>query len=112
MSGPLEFFVTDDPDRTWAEIEPHVKYRWESYNRYMFEGTSKEAQRSAYYDVDAIRGFFLLGPPEEVAEGIRKRTDGLPVTDLFGWCDFPGLPDAAVDRHIELTFTQLATLLA
>jgi alkanesulfonate monooxygenase SsuD/methylene tetrahydromethanopterin reductase-like flavin-dependent oxidoreductase (luciferase family) len=112
MSGPLDFFLTDDPDRTWAEIEPHVRYRQESYNRYMFEGTSQEGRGLAYFDLDAMRSHFLLGTPEEVAAGIRKRTDGLPVTDLFGWCDFPGLPDPAVDRHIELTFTRLAPLLA
>jgi alkanesulfonate monooxygenase SsuD/methylene tetrahydromethanopterin reductase-like flavin-dependent oxidoreductase (luciferase family) len=111
MAGALEFFLTDDPDRAWAQIEPHVRYRWESYNRYMFEGTSNQAA-SPYFDLDAIRRHFLLGSPEDVADGIRKRTDGLPVTDLFGWCDFPGLADAAVDRHIELTFTRLAPLLA
>src|SRR6202035_1957007 len=43
MAGLLEFFISDDPEKTWAEIKDHVIYRWNSYNRYMFEGTSREA---------------------------------------------------------------------
>ena len=112
MSGALEFFLTDDPERAWAEIESHVMYRWESYNRYMFEGTRYETQHPAHFDPAAIRAKFLLGTPEVVAEGIRQRSAGLPVTDLFCWSDFPGLSDATVDRQLELTFTQLAPLLA
>ncbi|HUZ09270.1 MAG TPA: hypothetical protein VMU76_03795 [Acidimicrobiales bacterium] len=53
----------------------------------------------------------MAGTPEEVATVIAERTAGLPVTDLYCWSDYPGMPDALVDRHIELTFTRLAPLL-
>jgi alkanesulfonate monooxygenase SsuD/methylene tetrahydromethanopterin reductase-like flavin-dependent oxidoreductase (luciferase family) len=47
MAGQIEFFVTDDPERTWAQLEEHVAYRWASYNRYMFEAhAGKPTRRS------------------------------------------------------------------
>jgi alkanesulfonate monooxygenase SsuD/methylene tetrahydromethanopterin reductase-like flavin-dependent oxidoreductase (luciferase family) len=108
MAGQVEFFLSDDPERAWAEIGEHVVYRWNSYNRYMFEGTKRAADLPRYFDVDAVRDQFLLGTPEEVASVIRERTAGLPVTDIFSWSDYPGISDELIDRHLELTFTELA----
>jgi alkanesulfonate monooxygenase SsuD/methylene tetrahydromethanopterin reductase-like flavin-dependent oxidoreductase (luciferase family) len=111
VSAQLEFFVTDDPDRTWALIKDHVAYRWNSYNRYMFEGTRREAEPPQFFDTDAVSSRFLLGTPEHIAEVVRERTAGLPVTDLYTWSDYPGMPDDMIDRHLELTFTEVAPLL-
>jgi len=111
MSGPIEFFVADDPEKAWAEIREHVEFRWNSYNRYMFEGTSREASPPVVGDEGAIGGQFEIGTPEQIAAFIREATAGLPVTDMYGWSDYPGMPDELVDRHIELTFTRVAPLL-
>jgi len=112
MAGGVEIFLTDDPERTWAAIEPFVTYRWESYNRYMFEGTRRELEVPQHFDTGALRSRFLLGTPEQVATAIRQRTAGLPVTDIYTWADYSGLPDEAIDRHIRLLVTELAPLLA
>ena len=111
LAGQVEFFVSDDPEKAWAEIGEHVLYRWNSYNRYMFEGTSREADPPQYFDTDAVGDRFVIGTPEQVVAAIRARTDGLPVTDLYGWSDYPGISDELVDRHLELTFTKVAPLL-
>lgn len=108
MSGQIEFFVSDDPERTWARIGEHVIYRWNSYNRYMFEGTRREADPPQYFDTGDIAGRFLIGTPDEVVAEIRRRTDGLPVTDMYCWSDYPGMPDELIDRHLELMFTEVA----
>ena len=112
MAGSVEFFLADDPERAWAQIKPHVAYRWESYNRYMFEGTRREHDPPQHFDVDNLRKTFLIGTPAAVAEQLRRRIAGLPVTDLFFWADYPGLPDEVVDRHIQLAVTELAPLLS
>jgi alkanesulfonate monooxygenase SsuD/methylene tetrahydromethanopterin reductase-like flavin-dependent oxidoreductase (luciferase family) len=111
MSAQFEFFVTDDPDRTWAEIGEHVIYRWNSYNRYMFEGTRREADPPQHFNPDDVRKRFIMGTPEHIAGVIRERTEGLPVTDVYCWSDYPGLPDELTDRHLELTFSKVAPLL-
>ena len=111
LAGQFEFFVSDDPERTWAEIEDHVLYRWNSYNRYMFEGTRREAEAPQHFDPATISERFLVGTPEQIAAAIRKRIGDLPVTDVYGWSDYPGISDELVDRHLELTFSKLAPLL-
>ena len=112
MAGVVELFLTDDPERTWAEIAPFVAYRWRSYNRYMFEGTRREQDATQYFDTAALKSRFLLGTPDQVAQTIRERAAGLPVTDVYTWSDYSGLSDAAIDRHIHLLVTELAPRLA
>jgi alkanesulfonate monooxygenase SsuD/methylene tetrahydromethanopterin reductase-like flavin-dependent oxidoreductase (luciferase family) len=111
MAGQVEFFVTDDPERTWAQLAEHVAYRWHSYNRYMFEGTRREADPPQFFDTDAMAKRFVLGTAEQVAATIKERTQGLPVTDVYTWSDYPGIPDELIDRHLELTFREVAPLL-
>ncbi len=112
LAGSIDFVVTDDPEKTWAEIEEHVAYRWHSYNRYMFEGTRRETDASQHFDPKSMSETFVLGTAEYVASEIRQRVGSLPVTDVYSWSDYPGISDETIDRHIELTFTQLAPLLA
>lgn len=111
LTASIEFFVTDDPEKTWAEIGEHVSYRWNSYNRYMYEGTRLEGKGPEYFDYESASKRFVLGTPEQIAAEIRSRTEGLPVTDVYGWSDFPGIPDELIDRHLELTFREVAPLL-
>jgi alkanesulfonate monooxygenase SsuD/methylene tetrahydromethanopterin reductase-like flavin-dependent oxidoreductase (luciferase family) len=110
LSAQIEFFVTDDPERTWAEIGEHVIYRWNSYNRYMFEGTRREADPPQHFDPDAISRRFVMGTPEQVADAIRERIGDLPVSDVYCWSDYPGISDELIDRHMELTFSKVAPL--
>ncbi|MBV9509051.1 MAG: LLM class flavin-dependent oxidoreductase, partial [Caulobacteraceae bacterium] len=112
MGGQLEVFLTDDPEKAWAEIEPFVFYRWQSYNRYMFEGTSREHEGAEHFPNEQIRSSFLIGTPDQVAAQIRSRTEGLPVSDVYVWGDYPGLSEAAIDRHIQLLVTELGPRLA
>jgi alkanesulfonate monooxygenase SsuD/methylene tetrahydromethanopterin reductase-like flavin-dependent oxidoreductase (luciferase family) len=112
MGGHLQYFLADDPDKAWELVKPHLAYRWRTYNRYMYEGTRLESTAADYYDLDDLRTQILIGRPEEVAAAISERLAGLPVTDLMFWADFPGLADDLVDRHIELSLTRLAPLLA
>jgi alkanesulfonate monooxygenase SsuD/methylene tetrahydromethanopterin reductase-like flavin-dependent oxidoreductase (luciferase family) len=111
MAGQFEFFVSDDPERTWAELKDHVTYRWNSYNRYMFEGTRRETEGPTHFDPDTMSERFLIGTPEKIATAIRERIGDLPVTDVYTWSDYPGIADEQIDRHLELTFSRLAPLL-
>jgi hypothetical protein len=42
---------------------------------------------------------------EEIAAAVRERTQGLPVTDVYTWSDYPGMPDELVDQHLQVTFS-------
>ena len=111
MAGAVDFLLADDPERAWSQAKEHAAHRWNSYNRYMFEGTSRAPAPPITADDWIDTGRFVIGTPERVAEVIRERTAGLPVTDVYCWSDHPGMPDELVDRHLELTFTELRPLL-
>jgi hypothetical protein len=78
----------------------------------MFEGTRLESDPPTHFDMAAVRQGFLIGTAPDVADAIRQRTRGLPVTDLYFWSDYPGLTDEQIDRHIESVVTELVPLLA
>ncbi|MBW8825705.1 MAG: LLM class flavin-dependent oxidoreductase [Acidobacteria bacterium] len=109
VAGSFEMFVTDDPERTWAEIGSHLTYRGQSYQRYMFEGTSLEANPPKY--AGHAKESILVGTPQQIVDGIAARTAGLPVEHLYTWADHPGISAELVDRHIELVLTEVAPLL-
>jgi alkanesulfonate monooxygenase SsuD/methylene tetrahydromethanopterin reductase-like flavin-dependent oxidoreductase (luciferase family) len=111
MAGLVEFLLADDPDKASRQVEEHFAYRWQSYNRYMFEGIRTDANTPGQLDVEALKERFIVGSPEKVAQAITEQTKDLPVTDLYVWSDFPGLADDLIERHLELTFTRLAPLL-
>ena len=107
VGGMIECFVTDDPERAQAEIGEHAAYRWNSYNRYMYEGTRRE-NIPPVIGADALASRMQLGTVEEIATRVKESVSGLPVTDLFVFSDYPGIPDELIARHLELTFGHLA----
>ena len=111
MAGTMTFLLADDPERAWATARPHVEYRWDSYNRYRVEGTGEPAAPPIDGAAWIESGRFLLGTVDDVAQVIRGRCTGLPVTDIAFWGDYPGLPDDLIDRHLELAFCELRPLL-
>jgi alkanesulfonate monooxygenase SsuD/methylene tetrahydromethanopterin reductase-like flavin-dependent oxidoreductase (luciferase family) len=111
LAGSIEFIVSDDPERTRAQLAPHVAYRYESYNRYMFEGTRHKTDQPPHFDPRALTDRLVVGTAEQVAAEIRTRVAGMPVTDVYSWSDYPGIDDEVIDRHIELTFREVAPLL-
>lgn len=62
-------------------------------------------------DLDVLRLGFLMGTATEVAEAIRARIQGLPVTDIYTRGEYPGAPEQLIDDHITRTFTELLPLL-
>ena len=104
MCGSIEFVVTDDPERAWSQLERPLMDRWSAYNR-------EASSSSVAFDIEAIKRRFLIGTAEEVANAIRLRMRGLPVTDIYTRGDYPGAPDQLIDEHISRTFGQLLPLL-
>ncbi len=117
MAGPLNVVLADDPEAAWARIKDHLAYQWDSYRRYLVEGTDLPDPRP----VDPERWRRPVGDrpprfqvltPEDAADFVRERTAGLPVVEVFCWASIAGMDDDLVDRHLELLGTRLRPLLA
>ena len=119
MAGPVNCFLSDDPERDWPRVAPHVAYQWASYAVYRERIGFDEALAATDPDAWRARGIsegttsgFLFGTPDEAAARIRAYVGEAPVETIFVWGSVAGVDDALAARNVELVCTRLAPLLA
>jgi alkanesulfonate monooxygenase SsuD/methylene tetrahydromethanopterin reductase-like flavin-dependent oxidoreductase (luciferase family) len=118
MAGGVQAYVTDDPERDWPRVAPHIAYAQDSYRRYMVEGTGHPVPRPV--DPERLRAkgpdagpmsYFLFGTPEEVAKAIADHTGDAPVRTVWLGASVAGLPEDLALRHVQTICTRLRPLL-
>lgn len=94
------FWISEDPDRSWAEIGPHLLHEATSYRGWQLAG-QRSTVRSEALSVEALRGeglYKILTPDEAVA---RAQADGArAVFPLYPLCG--GTPPEEAWRSLEL----------
>jgi alkanesulfonate monooxygenase SsuD/methylene tetrahydromethanopterin reductase-like flavin-dependent oxidoreductase (luciferase family) len=93
------FMVSDDPERTWAEIGPHVRYQTEAYDAWGAAGlnattTAEDLDRRA-------RQTWMIGSADEVEAMIRAYQQRLPFTQLIGFAVPPGMEPQRLTPALE-----------
>ncbi|WP_448625004.1 LLM class flavin-dependent oxidoreductase [Geodermatophilus sp. URMC 64] len=123
MSGHLNVFVSNDPERDWPLVGPYHKYQWDSYRELMVEGTDNPPPRPLDLDVARSRGLtmgkgnnqgmgnILVGTPEDAARQLREYMGDAPVETLFIYVSPGGLPEDLTMQHLQVLGGQLAPLL-
>jgi hypothetical protein len=114
MGGGVQAYLTDDPERDWPLVAPHIAYAQDSYRRYMVEGTDHPAPRPVDPDRLRTRGpdagpmsYFLFGTPEHVAAAIRDYAGQAPVQTVWLGASVAGLPEDPAARHVQAICTRL-----
>jgi alkanesulfonate monooxygenase SsuD/methylene tetrahydromethanopterin reductase-like flavin-dependent oxidoreductase (luciferase family) len=112
-SGPLSVLLSDDPQRTWAEVRPFAEHQWQSYDAYAREGAPERPLTRLF----AQRAPGAPPPVQvltvaEAAARLRDLAATMPIDHVFVWERIAGMPDAIAERHVELLATELAPLLA
>jgi alkanesulfonate monooxygenase SsuD/methylene tetrahydromethanopterin reductase-like flavin-dependent oxidoreductase (luciferase family) len=119
MAGSINGWVSDDPEGDWPVVTRHVAAQFDSYRRYMVEGTGRPLPRPV--DPEKLRSrqesrgpldSIVYGTPEEVAQRIRLSTAGSPVETVFFWASIAGMPEDLAIRHVHTLCQRLAPLLA
>lgn len=113
--GMLDIIVADDPEAAFERILPHYAHQLNSYRAAAVAGSGRdtpkeitvEKLRGGAAQKGQIPGLRVLTPADAVA-AIREATDGSPVEHVYLWVSVAGMPDDLVDRHVELTCTQVA----
>lgn len=112
--GMLDIIVADDPEEAFERILPHYAHQLNSYRAAAVAGSGRDAPkeitveklRSGMAQKGQIPGLRVLTPTEAVA-AIREATEGAPVEHVYLWASVAGMPDELVERHVELTCTQV-----
>jgi hypothetical protein len=74
----------------------------------MFQGTRAESDPPAAPTPEQIRARVAIGTAAEVAQDLRTRYIGLPVSDIMVWGEYPGMDDASIDEHLLSLANELA----
>ncbi len=108
--GPRWVFVTDDPERSWAELGPHVLHEAADYARMgrNVPGANPWGPVETVADIRASGGYAVVTPEEcrVLAAGLDRRS-ALTVKPLVA-----GLDPAVGWRSLELFADEVAPYLA
>ena len=113
--GMLDIIVADDPEEAFERILPHYAHQLNSYRAAAVAGSGRDAPkeitveklRSGAAQKGQIPGLRVLTPTDAV-NAIREATHGSPVEHVYLWASVAGMPEDLVERHVELTCTQVA----
>lgn len=113
--GMLDIIVADDPEEAFERILPHYAHQLNSYRAAAVAGSGRDAPkeitveklRGGAAQKGQIPGLRVLTPTDAVT-AIRDATEGSPVEHVYLWASVAGMPDDLVERHVELTCTQVA----
>jgi hypothetical protein len=117
MSGPVNIFLSDDPERDWPVVARAYGYVMDSYAR-----ASADAAGSAPAPIDperlragglakGLRGC-LVTTPLDAAHQVLAHFKDVPVETIFTWAALPGVPHDLMGRHVELWSTIFAAEIA
>lgn len=107
MAGPVNIFLSDEPDRVAPAVERAYGYLWESYSSQA--GRSGVRSRAPRSLAEARAGGLALGmrglviaTAEQAADLVHEHYAGGIVREIFTWSMLPYVPKEVMDRHVEL----------
>ena len=126
FGGPVYAMLSDDPERTFAELSPRIEDHWHAYDRYTVEGTGKDVPpplaAAAYRRIGPFSGLvdpagtrrtigFGVFTPDEAAAAVRAAAAGREPDWVYFPATLGGIFDGTSHRHLELIATALRPLL-
>jgi alkanesulfonate monooxygenase SsuD/methylene tetrahydromethanopterin reductase-like flavin-dependent oxidoreductase (luciferase family) len=110
--GPMWVFVTDDPERTWAQIGPHVVHETNGYGAWSANDPGANPWREVT-TVEEVReaGLYAVVTPEECValarsldsrSGLRLKPLVAGLDPAVGWPSLELFVDQVVPRLAEL----------
>jgi probable F420-dependent oxidoreductase len=99
-------YVTEDPERGWAEIKEHVLFQYNRYREWFAAGGDTPAVTASSPE-ELPRDRYLIGTPADVIAGIESLRERHGFDRLFFWARLPGLGIEQSNRSLELFAEQV-----
>lgn len=100
--GHFWLIVSNEPDKTFAAVAPHVLYQIEVYNQWL--GEAGQALFPPISDIKQLRemGILLVVTPSEACDLIAQYVEQTGIERYYTWTVPPGYPVRAMDEHLAL----------
>lgn len=100
--GHFWLIVSNDPEKSWAEMGPHLLYQLNMYADWLEAAGQSLFPRMP--DVAALKasGAAQILTPDEAVKAIEAYTARVPLERYFAWTIPPGFPVRKMDEHLEL----------
>jgi alkanesulfonate monooxygenase SsuD/methylene tetrahydromethanopterin reductase-like flavin-dependent oxidoreductase (luciferase family) len=108
MSGPVNVFLSDEPDRDREVVARAYERLWNTYavEREQADGAppanSADAQAALAVGLNGGTRGLVVATPDEAARLLVEHFRGVPIDTLFTWGMLLGMPQELMDRHVEL----------
>jgi alkanesulfonate monooxygenase SsuD/methylene tetrahydromethanopterin reductase-like flavin-dependent oxidoreductase (luciferase family) len=106
-------YVTDDPERAWQLLAPHLLYQNNVYAQWAREAGEPNARQGDLTDPQQLpKDSFLIGTPQQVLAELKAVFGQGPVTEVIFWARPPGLALKDSSASLQLIADQILPALA
>lgn len=106
-------YVTEEPDRAWRLLGPHLLYQNNVYARWAREAGDPGARQADLTDPSQLpKDSFMIGTPEQVLAELATVFAQGPVTEIIFWARPPGVTLEDSSSSLQLIADQVLPALA
>ena len=100
--GHFWLIVANDPEKTWREVAPHIRYQITLYNEWLHKAGQDIFPNVP--DDEALRasGMLQVLTPEDAVRAIEAYVAEVPIERYYTWTIPPGFPVKRMNEHLEL----------
>ncbi|HXZ88454.1 MAG TPA: LLM class flavin-dependent oxidoreductase [Candidatus Binataceae bacterium] len=99
--------VSNDPDKTWHEIAPHVQFQINVYAEWLKKAGQELFPPMPNLEALKASGILQVVTPDAAVKLIADYAAAAPVERFYCWTIPPGYPVRKMDQHLELFATKV-----
>jgi alkanesulfonate monooxygenase SsuD/methylene tetrahydromethanopterin reductase-like flavin-dependent oxidoreductase (luciferase family) len=101
LCGLLWFLVSEDPEKTFAEVAPHILHQINTYAQWL-QSTTHQIFTPADTTTLKASGQLKIVTPEEAIAIFRNLIATVPIEGIYGMVPPAGFPLERFAQHVEL----------
>jgi len=105
--GLFWLVVSNDPEKTWAEMAPHVHFQMTVYKDWTSQAGLDLFPPIPNLEALKASGILQVMTPEAAIKTISDYAAAVPIERFYTWTIPPGFPVRNMDEHLELMATKV-----